>query len=996
MSPKGIVPEGDLQTRLNFIIQEVPYFWEQGPHSHFTSHGPSHSERVHRQKLGQLAQELPEEERLSNDEIFIVSAAAWLYDIGMQSTNLRPRLGFDFRAGESLSFSQLQLIRENKHLLTYDLILANVRNDLESLPLRLGLLRSPDDYTRVIADVCRWCSDEPLEEVPEKLPVSGLEVRVRLLVALLRLADQLYIDSPRVNFKLLQMANIPLRLKAQWWTYHYAQTLPIEKGKIRFHYYLPIAHRPLLGHIRALTEKKFRENNPIIHYLWDEHGLKLITDDYFSVKYDQPAGFQLEMSSDLVRYLRHNVEPLQPAKPVTPQIDIKEHSLLLALDYENFILQLGQEGYFLSPKQISRLVVTLLTKAREEHELPVEGWAVGHWNRADLLETAKLLSARVYKLITVDDHEKPSEKLARELMGQLQSVDLPKQILLVAPHQDLAQIVNQFRTGNHSISAWISNLPDADIYRAVAQQFKLLSQLLELPSTDAVSRSELVNAHQAAGILTLDEEIANNRKDGISIEEVSLLLQHVEQVNNRGEWWRLWLINQEILTPTGANGQYLLKLNSEHPSVVEVRHKRQAVIESLQTMGQDDQSVPEDTLVKKLRTLSHFRSENTVSFLELLKDVDILHRLSSPYDGRTLWHLNPSNPTVVALNADRYLPLLVLTLDHFLVQEGYVSVHEHTIVRRLTPYLGESVAETVYQLAIKKGLVERQTSNRKRRHRDEYLVDVYLVDHHEQVAITRLNCDILLSVLNHKSARDGLQRDALLQRLDNIEKFTLDDAEVDRWLDLLQKESVIDIKANSHDKRRDSVRLNLNSRLTRRLRGRLNIYSLIRNLRMMRATRPNQKQPSSKLVDRLTQYVTRGDRQLAGWTLDYAKSIKLVRVEKCNSPNGTTECVYLNRHRFVHSLDQREEKVGQALVKLVPKLARRNRDGWVPRHVVLRKMEKDKTFGYAREEREYWLDQAIHRLRLLEQKTERRPRFTQFVRLLTKEQKKRHRTKKSN
>jgi len=67
---------GDLQNRLNMIMQEVPYFWEQGPHTHFTLHGPAHSERVHRQKLAQLAQELPEEERLTQDEIFIVSAAA--------------------------------------------------------------------------------------------------------------------------------------------------------------------------------------------------------------------------------------------------------------------------------------------------------------------------------------------------------------------------------------------------------------------------------------------------------------------------------------------------------------------------------------------------------------------------------------------------------------------------------------------------------------------------------------------------------------------------------------------------------------------------------------------------------------------------------------------------------------------------------------------------------------------------------------------------------
>ena len=85
-----VLPD-NLQARLKMIIQTIPKFWERRPHKHFTNHGPSYSERVQR-KLAQLAQELPEANRLTNDEIFIVSAAAWLYEIGMQSPNLRPVL----------------------------------------------------------------------------------------------------------------------------------------------------------------------------------------------------------------------------------------------------------------------------------------------------------------------------------------------------------------------------------------------------------------------------------------------------------------------------------------------------------------------------------------------------------------------------------------------------------------------------------------------------------------------------------------------------------------------------------------------------------------------------------------------------------------------------------------------------------------------------------------------------------------------------------------
>ena len=310
MSSMDVLPS-DLQVRLNLIIQTVPYFWEQGPHRHFTNHGPSHSERVHRQKLAQLAQELPEARRLTTDEVFIVSAAAWLYEIGMQSPNLKPVLGFDYRPGDSLSFSQLQQIREKKHLLTERLIIDSVRSDYQGPPLQLGLIRPADDYTRLIAEVCRWCSDEPLEDVPETLPVNGVDVRVRLLVALLRLADQLYIDSSRVNLDLLQRANLPARQFARWWVYHYTQTLRIVNGQIRFHYHLPVTQKEYIGYIRALIEPDFEyDNNPIIRYLWNGHGLHLMPHRKPGVSSDQP-GSKREMTHELVKYLRQEVTPLE-------------------------------------------------------------------------------------------------------------------------------------------------------------------------------------------------------------------------------------------------------------------------------------------------------------------------------------------------------------------------------------------------------------------------------------------------------------------------------------------------------------------------------------------------------------------------------------------------------------------------------------------------------------------------------------------------------------
>ena len=301
-----------LQNRLKLITQTIPRFWEQRLYTHFTNHGPEHSERVLNQKIAQLAQGLPLENRLDDDEIFIISAAAWLYEIGMQSPNLQPVLDFAYEAGVPLTTDQLLQIRDHRPLLTRQLIADSIRSNYTGPKISLGLSNEADDYTRAIAEVCRWCSQEPLEEVDKFFPVNGIEVRLRLLVALLRLADQLYIDGARVNREQLLAFHLPPQVEARWWAYHYTQILPINKGKIRFYYSLPIGQRQFLGHIRALIEPSFDyENNPLIRYLDEEHDLSLSVQQQPQVRLDQQEGFLQEMPWQMVAFLRANVKPIE-------------------------------------------------------------------------------------------------------------------------------------------------------------------------------------------------------------------------------------------------------------------------------------------------------------------------------------------------------------------------------------------------------------------------------------------------------------------------------------------------------------------------------------------------------------------------------------------------------------------------------------------------------------------------------------------------------------
>lgn len=66
-------------------------------------------------------------------------------------------------------------------------------------------------------------------------------------------------------------------------------------------------------------------------------------------------------------------------------------------------------------------------------------------------------------------------------------------------------------------------------------------------------------------------------------------------------------------------------------------------------------------------------------------------------------------------------------------------------------------------------------------------------------------------------------------------------------------------------------------------------------------------------------------------------------------------------------------------LQLVKNLSWPGSNGWVPWHVVLQEMEKDSRFGFARGEHEYWLEQSIHRLNLLEVKKEQRDHRSQSL-----------------
>jgi hypothetical protein len=737
--------------------------------------------------------------------------------------------------------------------------------------------------------------------------------------------------------------------------------LPIDKGLIRFHYFLPHIHRPLLGHIRALIEPDFeREANSIVRYLWDSHRLKLLPDVEPSVKYDQPSGFQREMSQEMVSYVRH-LQPLEIKQSSSGNMESgrgRGESCLLVLDYENFLLQLGLEGHVLSSGEISRKLVTLLREARDQFGGTVDGLVAGHWARPDLQPVAKVLQELTYTLLPVDDHTTTSDVLFRALHDRLSSAQLPKNVLLVAPHQTLAPIVKQCDEQRQAISAWATDTDETYIYQALVHQCRLLAQVLKLPAGQSLDLNVLETVQEAC-VLHLDERLAAT-PDGIPFMEILAALHQVSAIQGKAEWWRLWLLNKGILKSERSQNGYVVCLNKEHSAVDAVYKKRTALILAMAPFILDQQGIAQDTLVRNLirQSIFHGMEEQFTSFLTLLRDEDIVavdtHTVS--LGDQPFWQLNPRHRAVIAITAANYLPFLILGLDHAMVKTGQPVVHEHTLKGRLRAYVEPTTLDTIYQLALGKEWVQRSSKP------TESAVGVELTVGKTEVREIMLNRDILLDVLYRKAANTGIQRDALWFELNKIRRFTLKRNDVNQWLTVFQRDALIQVEKDSSDTNRDCIRLRIDTPLVQLLLGRTNVCGVVLALRILRARSQDEAKPAGDVIEGLARRTTHRDRRMAAWALDYAKKIRLINVSASNTPGANNELLFLNKHRIVHKLDQAESAACYALNELVRKLSRPPfQEGGVPLPVLMQEMAKNPLFGYTRGEYEYWINQATHR-----------------------------------
>ncbi len=302
-----------LLLKLDLILRSLPLFWEQNKLNHFVNHGMSYSERIF-QIIYKLLGEIPDPYRLTIDEIYIVSACAYLYEIGMQRHAFKnPPLNFSANKDENLTFTQLEEIRGKKHLLSQQMIMEYLKSPNKA-DVELGI--ADDEYAPIIANICGFCSEKvDLDDVPELGYIFGRHVRIRSMVALLQLAERVSNASSRVNLDLLEAAWKERALSIDdyvyWWVSHYVSVLPIKQGQLRFNYYLPHKQKDYLGYVRAVIELPFGQaNDAVIQHLAIAFNLYLKVGDPVISRFET-GPFQRLMTEEILDYLVREVKPLR-------------------------------------------------------------------------------------------------------------------------------------------------------------------------------------------------------------------------------------------------------------------------------------------------------------------------------------------------------------------------------------------------------------------------------------------------------------------------------------------------------------------------------------------------------------------------------------------------------------------------------------------------------------------------------------------------------------
>ncbi|MBN1812649.1 MAG: hypothetical protein JXA14_12500 [Anaerolineae bacterium] len=296
--------ESDLQRAVGNVCQAAQEIWAKPLHRYYTDHTTKHSERIIA-KLDRLTAQMmgSDTNRLSPHEIYILLAAAYLHDIGMQNER--------FKGGD------LEKIRDEHNSISYKMIIGSCKcpQDFPSL----GLLEDPD-LVQTVGRVAMGHRNEDLHSPQyDDFAFRDESIRPRLLAALLRFGDALDIDHSRVIWENLKLADIPPQSRYHWFRCQYVSGVRIEDEYITIDYRLPPEKKDEYENLVVpLIGKEIKEETDRLQNIFRPVGVK----PAIGTPHIRPMDLVPEMPPDVLDFAQQELQMRQ----TTPRREWRTYS----------------------------------------------------------------------------------------------------------------------------------------------------------------------------------------------------------------------------------------------------------------------------------------------------------------------------------------------------------------------------------------------------------------------------------------------------------------------------------------------------------------------------------------------------------------------------------------------------------------------------------------------------------------------------------------------
>lgn len=306
-----------IRSRLNQLRESVAPILANNLLPHFTDHSVTHSD-----SLARFVDELVEPlqagaHKLTEDELFILYAACYLHDIGMQYE----------KAGETSVIVNLHLLQpweelsedERRKLLRLHHAAVSaemIRQSLRAEAPVVGIQLTPDHFPQYVAPLCE-AHTLPVESLRYKTLMSGgPNIRMELLSGLLRIADIFDLSRRRANRSKALTLALELESQTHWWRHHYTEDIEINQAQklVSVWFDFPKSHiaeyRRVVPQLQMpWIEAEFDRHAPVFHrYGFGWSVTSVISERLYSDAEVMPDAVMAEMLKQLYRQLRHDEE----------------------------------------------------------------------------------------------------------------------------------------------------------------------------------------------------------------------------------------------------------------------------------------------------------------------------------------------------------------------------------------------------------------------------------------------------------------------------------------------------------------------------------------------------------------------------------------------------------------------------------------------------------------------------------------------------------------